>query len=113
MKKIFKNSKSVIEVSDARVVPVMRVGKVDWAKIDIQKLDRKIRKLLTMHGIYHAKVDMNRLQRKRELHGRGLIAVGVCVQMQIKKNACQNIDRAVRVFSITALDMSKPSEWIW
>ncbi len=49
------------------------VGMVDWRVEEIRKMDRKMRKLLMMHGMHHSKADANRLYIKRCDGGRGLI----------------------------------------
>jgi hypothetical protein len=45
---------------------------VEWSKVELQDLDRKTRKQLTMHGALHPRSDVDRLYLPRKLGGRGL-----------------------------------------
>jgi len=56
-------------------VPVLRYsfGIVDWYQEELQKLDRKMRKLLTIHGRHHPKADVDPLYVPRKQGGRGLM----------------------------------------
>ena len=51
--------------------------------MELEELDRKMRKLLTMYGAHHPKVDVDRLYMKRADGGRGLIGVEDFVRMEI------------------------------
>jgi hypothetical protein len=42
---------------------------------EVQKLDRKTRKMLTIHGQHHPRADIDRLYVLRKEGGRGLIQV--------------------------------------
>jgi hypothetical protein len=46
-----------------------------WHQEEIQKLDRKIRKMLTIHGQHHPRADTDRLYVTRKEGGRGLMQV--------------------------------------
>jgi hypothetical protein len=48
-------------------------GIVNWHQEELQNLDRKTRKLLTIHGQHHPKADVNRLYVPRKPGGRGLM----------------------------------------
>lgn len=74
------NSENVTEAINTREILEIRqgIGIVDWTKINIQKLDRKSRKLLAVYGVYHPKTDINWLYLKRDRGGEGLITVGGC-----------------------------------
>ena len=54
-------------------------GIVNWTKDEIDMLDRKTRKTLTMHGALHTKANVSRLYMKRKSGGRGLIGISDCV----------------------------------
>jgi len=49
-------------------VPVLRCsfGTVNWDQEELQNLDRKKRKLLTIHGQHHPKADVDRLYVPRK-----------------------------------------------
>lgn len=69
------NSKNKIIAINTLAVPVptYSFGIVNWRKDEINKMDRKTRKLLTMHGLHHPKADVERIYIKRSNGGRGLI----------------------------------------
>jgi len=46
---------------------------VKWFRKEIEKIDQKIRKLITTKGIHHPKAGVNRLCNKRQNGGRGLV----------------------------------------
>ena len=48
-------------------------GIVNWHQEELQKLDGKTRKLLTIHGQRHPKTDVDRLYVPRKQGGRGLM----------------------------------------
>jgi hypothetical protein len=50
-----------------------RVGITNWHHEDIQKLDRKTRKMLTIHGQHHPTADTDRLHFPRKEAGRGMM----------------------------------------
>lgn len=55
-------------------VPVVEysLGIIDWTLEEIRSLDRKTRKLLTLHGLLHPRADVDRLYVPRKSGGRGL-----------------------------------------
>ena len=69
------SAKNKILAIGSMAVPVLRYsfGIVNWHKEELQKLDRKTRKLLTIHGQHHPKADVDRLYVPRKQGGRGLM----------------------------------------
>lgn len=67
-------SKNKITAINTLAVPVVAYsfGIVDWLRADVERLDRKTRKLLTTGGMHHPKADVERLYIKRRNGGRGL-----------------------------------------
>ena len=57
---------------------------VSWRKSELQAIDRKTRKLLTMYGASHPKSDVDRLYVPRKEGGRGLISIEDCVELAIR-----------------------------
>jgi hypothetical protein len=57
--------------------PVLRYsfGIINWHQEEIQKLDRKTRKMLTVHRQYHPRTDIDHLYVPRKRGGRGLMQV--------------------------------------
>ena len=56
-------------------------GVVDWT-VDELKLDRKTRKMMTLHGALHPKRDVDRLYLPRQKDGRALIGCDMCVKAE-------------------------------
>ena len=50
-------------------------GIVNWTKSELAELDRKTRKILTIHGAHHARSNASRLYLPRREGGRGIISV--------------------------------------
>ena len=57
-------------------------GVLDWTKGELSKVDVETRKMLTMHGAFHRKSNVDRLYLKRKDGGRGLISVFDCVKLE-------------------------------
>ena len=57
-------------------------GVLDWTKGELSKVDVQTRKMLTMHGAFHRKSNVDRLYLKRKDGGRGLISVYDCVKLE-------------------------------
>ena len=53
--------------------------------MEVQKLDRKTRKLLTIHGQHHPKADVDRLYVPRKQGRRGLMQVEAAHAVEITK----------------------------
>ena len=53
-----------------------------WTKAELQQMDQKTSKLLTMYGAHHPQADIDRLYLRRADGGRGLISVEDCVRME-------------------------------
>jgi hypothetical protein len=58
-------------------VPVLRYsfGIINWHQEEIQKLDKKTRKMLTIHRQHHSGADIDRLYVPRKEGGRGSMQV--------------------------------------
>ena len=53
-------------------------------KSELQAIDRKTGKLITMYGALHPKSDVDRLYIPRKEGGRGLISIEDCVELAIR-----------------------------
>jgi len=62
------SAKNKIQAIGSLAVPVLRYtfGIINWHQEAIQKLHRKTRKLLTIHGQHHPKADVDRLYVPRK-----------------------------------------------
>jgi hypothetical protein len=67
-------------------------GIVNWNQEQLQKLDRKTRKLLTIHGQHYPKTDIDRLYVPRNQGGRGLMKLEAAHTVEIT-NLAEYIDR--------------------
>ena len=69
------SAKNKILAIGSLAVPVLRYsfGIVNWHEEELQKLDWKMCKLLTIHGQHHPKADVDRLYFPRKQGGRGLM----------------------------------------
>ena len=88
VKKVLKtqlNSKNKIMAINSLSTPVMMFsfGILPWLKSEIEKLDRKTRKILTMNGMHHPRADVDRLYIKRKDGGRGLLELQSLHQQSI------------------------------
>ena len=63
------NSKNKLSAINALAVPVptYSCGILEWRNSEIDKMDRKTRKLLTMHGLHQPKGDVSRLYIKKAM----------------------------------------------
>jgi len=68
-------------------VPVLRYSFriINWHQEEMQKLDRKTRKLLTIHGQHHPKADVDHLYVPRKQRGRGLMQLEAAQAVEITK----------------------------
>ena len=74
LKKILKsrlNGKNIITAIYTWAVSLLRYGAglINWTKNELQELDRKTRKKLTMYGAFHPKSNVNRLYLTRQGEG--------------------------------------------
>ena len=76
------NGRNKIRAINAWTVAIFRYGAgiLHWSKSELNALDRKSRKTMTMYGALHPKSDVDRLYMKRKEGGRGLIGVERCVR---------------------------------
>eukprot|EP00112_Aurelia_sp_Birch-Aquarium-sp1_P003300 Seg1367.7 transcript_id=Seg1367.7/GoldUCD/mRNA.D3Y31 product="Retrovirus-related Pol polyprotein from type-1 retrotransposable element R2" pseudo=true protein_id=Seg1367.7/GoldUCD/D3Y31 len=85
LKKLLKsklNAGNLIKAINTWAVASVRYSAaiVDWTKEELRQMDRKTRKLLTMHGGLHPKSDVDRLHLPRKLGGRGTCSIEDCVE---------------------------------
>ena len=71
------NGNNIIKAINTWAVSVVRYSApfLDWRKEEIQELDRRTRKLMTMHKALYPKSNVDRLYISRNEGGRGLISV--------------------------------------
>ena len=61
---------------------VLRYGAriLKWNKVDVTKLNRITRKMMTMYGALHPKIDVNRISLSTARGTRGLISCESCIR---------------------------------
>jgi uncharacterized protein YicC (UPF0701 family) len=85
--------KNKIQAIGSLAVPVLiySFGIVNCHKEELQKLDRKTRKLINIYGQHHPKADVDRLYVPRKKEGRGLMQLEAAHAVEITK-LLENID---------------------
>ena len=80
------NGKNKIQAINTWAVVLLRYGAgiINWKVDELKKMDRTMRKTLTMYGALHPKSDINRLYLKRKYGRRGLISIKTCVRLEEK-----------------------------
>jgi hypothetical protein len=81
------DAKNKIKAIGSLAVPVVRYnfGTVNRYQEELQKLDRKTRKLLTIHGHHHPKAEVDHLYVSRKQGGRGLMQLEAAHAVEITK----------------------------
>ena len=67
---------------------------IDWTKEELQYMDRKTRKLMTIYRALHPQADVDRLYFKTSEGGSGMISIEECVNAET--NSLNSILRGVR-----------------
>ena len=78
------NGKNKIMAVNTWAVATLRysTGVVDWTVEELKELDRKTRKMMTLHGALHPKTGVDRLYLPRQNGGRRLISCEMCVKAE-------------------------------
>ena len=84
---IFKsklNSRNTVNAVNTWAVPVVRYsgGIVDWTKDDLQNIDRKTRKLMTINKALHPRACVARIYIPRGQGGKGMQSVEDCINIE-------------------------------
>ena len=79
------NSGNLIRAINTWAVSLVRYSAafIGWTHTELEGLDRKTRKLMTMHGALHPRSDIDRLYLPRSEGGRGLIGIEDTVTVAI------------------------------
>ena len=78
------NGRNKIMAVNTWVASVMRYGAgiLKWNTDELKSLDRRTRKVMTMHGALHPKSDIDSIYLCRQMGGRGLISSEECIRMK-------------------------------
>ena len=87
------NGKNKIQAINTWAVALLRYGAgiINWKADELKKMDRRMRKTLTMYGALHPKSDRDQLYLKRKHGGRGLMSIEMCVRLEennLQNNMC-------------------------
>ena len=87
LKQIMKlklHGRNKIKANNTWAVSLLRYGAgiIEWTKEDLQKMDRKTRKDMTINKEFHPKSDTARLYVSRTRGGRGLISCKECARTE-------------------------------
>ena len=79
------NGGNINSVINSRAVSIIGYGAgiIRWTKMELEELDRRTRKLMTMYGAHHPKADVDRLYFQICEDGRGLLGLEDCAQVEI------------------------------
>ena len=79
------NRGNIILAINSRSVSIASYGAgiISWTKMELEKLDRRTRKLMTIYGAHHPKADVGRLYLQRCEGGRGLLGLEDCGQVEV------------------------------
>ena len=79
------NGGNIISAINSRAVSIVRYGAgiISWTKMELEELDRRTRKLMTMYGAHHPKADVDRLYLQRCEGRRGLLGLQDCVHVEV------------------------------
>ena len=71
------NAGNTVKAINSWAVPVIRYtgGVVEWTVAELQEIDRKTRKLMTIHRAFNMNGDVDRLYVKRKDGGKGLLQI--------------------------------------
>ena len=109
------NASNSLQAINSLAVPVITYSfnVINWKLSDLQKIDRKTRKMLTREGMHHPKADVDRLYLPRTSGGRGLIqleltlkttTVGLDAYLQKTK------DRLLQIVRNQSINIAKEAE---
>ena len=78
------NNKNKIQAINTWAVALLRYrgGVINWKVDELKKMDRTMRKTLTMYGALHPKSEIDRLYLKRKHGERRLISIEMCVRLE-------------------------------
>ena len=83
--KVKVKRREIVSAINSRAVFIVRYGVriISWTKMELEELDWKTKKLITMYGAHYPKADVDRLHLQRCEGRRGLIGLEDCVQVEV------------------------------
>ena len=106
------NGKNKIVAINTWAISVLKYGAglINWNKEEVQKLDRKTRKIMTMHGALHPKSDVDRIYMPRAKGERGLITCENCIRSEgtnlgwYMKNSVEKLLEGIKLIGVIDVD---------
>ena len=92
------NARNKVIAHNSFALPVLTptIGILDWSIAEMEKVDKKTRKILCMTGNFHRNSDVNRLYLKRAEGGRGLKSfeqIFISRIVSLKRHIAQDRDK--------------------
>jgi len=81
------STKNKVQVTGTMATPVHSFRITNWHQEETQKLGRKTRKMLTIHGQHHQRADIDRLYVPRKEGRRGLMQIDGAEFMKLMEYA--------------------------
>lgn len=105
------NGGNVIQGINTYAVSLLRYSAafIDWTKDEVRQLDKRTRKLMTMHKALHPKSDVDRLYLPRKNGGRGLLNIEDTVE-QAKVSLDNYVESSLEEFLVAARNVSDRGE---
>ena len=74
------NAKNKLEAINTLAIPLVTYSfsVINWNLEEIRRMDKKIRKPLTLNRMHYPKADVNRMYVPRKEGGRGMINLEMC-----------------------------------
>ena len=112
------NGGNVIMAMNTWAVSLVRYSAafIEWTGTELEGLDRKTRKVMTMHGALHPKSDVDRLYLPRKEGGRGLISIEDTVAVAVAglesyvKESTESLLTAARLVDGDLSDVVPPKD---
>ena len=75
-----RNAKNKLEAFNTLAIPLATCSfnVINWNLEEIRRMDRKVRKLLTLNRMHHQKGDVNRMYVARKEGGSGMVNLEMC-----------------------------------
>ena len=114
------HGRNKIKATNTWAVSLLRYGAgiIKWSKEELQAIDRKTRKIMTMNKELHPRSDVARIYVARKKGGRGLISCESCVKEEennlswyIKNSEEIMLKKVEAMGMVNVKDTVKPSEY--
>ena len=106
------NGKNKIVAINTWAISVLRYGAglINWNKEEVQKIDRKRRKMMTIYGALHRKSDVDRIYVPRGKREKGLVSRDNCIRREdfyfllVCRNSVEKLLEGVKLIGVIDVD---------